>query len=82
MATRSRFNSAAAARPGFRSVAVGCGRNRRAGIGTEQQRVELGFERGEPCILRLQLKGVVPESLGFLPQFDRAELRIEYWMPI
>jgi len=41
------------------SVAIGCGGNRRGGIGTEQQRVELGFERGEPCILDLQLLGFV-----------------------
>jgi hypothetical protein len=33
--------------------------NRRAGIGTEQQRVEPGFERGEPCILDLELCGFV-----------------------
>ena len=35
------------------SVAVGCGGNRRGGIGTEQQRVELEFERGETSILDL-----------------------------
>ncbi len=78
-----------AAGPGFRSVAVGCGGNRRGGIGTEQQRVELGFERSEPCILVLQLlgfvlqlSGFVPQSLGFLPRFDRVDLRIDCWMPI
>ena len=59
------------------SAAIGCGGNRRGGIGTEQQRVELGFERGEPCILVLQLSGFVPQSLGFLPRFDRADLRID-----
>jgi hypothetical protein len=42
-----------AAGPGFRSVAVGCGGNRRGGIGTEQQRAELGFERGQLSILDL-----------------------------
>jgi hypothetical protein len=39
--------------PKFRSVATGCGGNRRGGIGTEQQRVELGFEHGEPSVLGL-----------------------------
>jgi hypothetical protein len=42
-----------AAGPGFRSVAVGSGGNRRGGIGTEKQRAELGFERGQTCILDL-----------------------------
>jgi hypothetical protein len=32
---------------------VAGGGDRRGGIGTEQQRVELGFERGEPSILDL-----------------------------
>ena len=78
------------------SVAIGFGGNRRGGIGTEQQRVELGFERGEPCILDLQLlgfvlqlsgfvlqlSGFVPQPLGFLSRFNRVDLRIERWMPI
>ena len=68
--------------PGTRSVAIGFGGNRRGGIGTEQQRVELGFERGEPCILVLEQSGFAPQSLGFLPRFDRVDLRIERWMPI
>ena len=58
-----------------RSVALGCGGNRRGGIGTEQQRVELGFERGEPCILEL-------EPLRFLTRFDRVDLGIDCWMPM
>lgn len=63
----------------MQSVAGG---NRRGGIGTEQQRVELGFERSEPCILDLELLGYVPELLGLIARFDRADLRIERWMPV
>jgi hypothetical protein len=40
--------------PGTRSVAIGFGGNRRGGIGTEQQRVELGFERGYVAVTWIQ----------------------------
>jgi hypothetical protein len=49
---------------------------------TLSSRVKLGFERGEPCILDLELSGFVTQSLGFLPRFNRVDLRIERWMPI
>ena len=63
-------------------VASGCGGNRRGGIGTEQQQVELGFERGEPCVLDLEPSGFVLQLLGFLSRFDCADLRIDCWMPV
>ncbi len=42
-------------------VSLSCDRlgNRRGSIGTEQQRIELGFERGKPCILELQQSSFV-----------------------
>jgi len=66
-------------------ISVNCNRfrgNQRRGISTEQQQIQLKFDRDEPCIHDLGLSGFAPQSLGFLLRLDRGDLRVERWMPI
>ena len=75
--------------PELRSVAIGFWRCLRGGIGTEQQGIELGFERGEPFVLVLQPLDLVLEQLRsplafFLSPLalERSDLRVDCWMPV
>lgn len=49
--------------PGLHLIGVGCGGNRRGGIGTEQQGIEPGFDIGEPFVFFLQPLDVVLDQL-------------------
>ena len=75
--------------PGLRSVAVGFWRCLRGGIGTEQQGIEFGFERGETLDIVLdQLRSLLALLRSPLPFFlsplalEHSDLRVDCWMPV
>ena len=75
--------------PGLRSTAIGFGWCLRGGIGTEQQGIELGFERGETLDIVLdQLRSLLALLRSPLPFFlspialEHSDLRVDCWMPV
>jgi hypothetical protein len=78
------------------SIGVGCGWCRRGGIGTEQQGIELGFDRGEPFVLGIELLVLSLQPLDIVLDQLRSPLalllsplalehtdpRVDCWMPI
>ena len=68
--------------PRLHSIGVGCGGNRRGGIGTEQQGIEPGFDGGEPFVLLLQPLDIVLDQLRSLLALECSDLGVDGWMPV
>ncbi len=64
------------------SIGVGCGGNRRGGIGTEQQGIEPGFDGGEPFVFFLQPLDIVLDQLRSPLARELTDLRVDGWMPV